>query len=191
MAKAAAARRLKRAFQGYTTDGAPALIGFGASSIGSLPQGYVQNATTAAAYAKEIDAGRLATVRGVAVTADDRLRRDVIERVMCDLEVDVVAVAAEHGADPAPLTQAAAEGLQKFIEDDFASWDGRRIVVSERGRPVRALGRGAVRRLSRAGDRQAAPFARGVRVVLLHEVGKVAEGRMRCGKQVWCGEGWR
>ena len=38
-----------------TTDAAPALIGFGASSIGSLPQGYVQNAPTAAAYAKEIE----------------------------------------------------------------------------------------------------------------------------------------
>ncbi len=112
MAKAAAARRLKRSFQGYTTDGAPALIGFGASSIGSLPQGYVQNATTAAAYAKEIDAGRLAVVRGVPVTADDRLRRDVIERVMCDLEVDVAAVAAGHGADPAPLTEAASQGCQ-------------------------------------------------------------------------------
>ena len=54
-----------------------------------LPQGYVQNAPTAAAYAKEIEADRLATVRGVALTADDRLRRDVIERVMCDLEVDL------------------------------------------------------------------------------------------------------
>ena len=135
MAKAASARRLKRGFQGYTTDGAPALIGFGASSIGSLPQGYVQNATTAAGYIKEIEAGRLATARGVAVTDDDRLRRDVIEHVMCDLEVDVEAVAAEHGADPAPLTEAASEGLAKFVEDGLASWDGRRIAVSERGRP--------------------------------------------------------
>ena len=135
MAKSAAARRLKRSFQGYTTDEAPALIGFGASSIGSLPQGYVQNAPTAAAYIKEIEAGRLATVRGVTVNPDDRLRRDLIERVMCDLEVDVEAVAAEHGADPAPLTQVAAEGLAKFVEDGLASWDGRRIVVSESGRP--------------------------------------------------------
>jgi oxygen-independent coproporphyrinogen III oxidase len=135
MAKSAADRRLKRSFQGYTTDEAPALIGFGASSIGCLPQGYVQNAPTAAAYNKEIEEGRLATVRGVEVNADDRLRRDVIEHVMCDLEVDIEAVAAEHAADPAPLTQAAAEGLQKFVEDGLASWDGRRIVVSERGRP--------------------------------------------------------
>ena len=54
---------------------------------------------------------------------------------MCDLEVDVEAVAAEHGADPAPLIEAASDGLAKFVEDDLATWDGRRIVVSERGRP--------------------------------------------------------
>ena len=76
MAEAAATRRLHRSFQGYTTDDAPALLGFGASAIGSLPQGYVQNAPTALAYGKAIEAGGLAIVRGVALTADDRLRRD-------------------------------------------------------------------------------------------------------------------
>ncbi len=135
MAQAAAARRLRRSFQGYTTDSAPALVGFGASSIGSLPQGYVQNAPTAAAYAREIEADRLATVRGVALSADDRLRRDVIERVMCDLEVDVDAVAAEHRADSAPLKAAASDGIARFEEDGLATWDGIRLAVSERGRP--------------------------------------------------------
>src|SRR5208337_5106335 len=148
MAKAAAARRLKRSFQGYTTDAAPALIGFGASSIGSLPQGYVQNAPTAAAYAREIEADRLATVRGIALTADDRLRRDIIERIMCDLEVDLECVAAAHDADPAPLKAAASDGMPKFEEDGLASWDGRSIVVSERG----------------GADRQAAPRARDLSV---------------------------
>ena len=140
MAKAAAARRLRRSFQGYTTDSAPALVGFGASAIGSLPQGYVQNAPTAAAYSREIEQNRLATVRGIALGADDRMRRDVIERVMCDLEVDLEAVAAEHGADPAPLKAAASFGMRNFEEDGLASWDGRRIAVSERGRPfVRSI----------------------------------------------------
>ena len=100
MAKAATTRRLHRSFQGYTDDSAPALIGFGASAIGSLPQGYAQNAPTALAYEKAIAAGGLATVRGVALTPDDRLRRELIERLMCDLEVDVVALGAAHGADP-------------------------------------------------------------------------------------------
>ena len=140
MAEAAAARRLRRSFQGYTTDSAPVLLGFGASSIGSLPQGYVQNASTAAAYAREIEAGRLATVRGIALGADDRLRRDVIERVMCDLEVDIDAVAAVHRADPGPLKAAAFGGLPRFAQDGLVSWDGRRIAVSARGRPfVRSI----------------------------------------------------
>src|SRR5579871_6817205 len=111
MAKAAAARRLKRGFQGYTTDAAPILIGFGASAIRSLPQGYVQNAPTAAAYGNEIEAGRLATVRGVELSADDRPRRDAIGHIMCDLEVDLEAVAFRHGADPAPLIESAASGV--------------------------------------------------------------------------------
>ena len=134
MAEAATTRQLHRSFQGYTDDAAPALLGFGASAIGSLPQGYVQNAPTALAYGKAIEAGGLAIVRGVALTADDRLRRDLIERLMCDLEVDVVALAAAHGADPAPLVAALA-GLAPFAADGLADWDGARLRVSEKGRP--------------------------------------------------------
>ena len=140
MAKAAAARRLKRGFQGYTTDAASVLIGFGASAIGSLPQGYVQNAPTAADYGNEIEAGRLATVRGVELSADDRLRRDAIGHIMCDLEVDLEAVAFKHGADPSPLIESAAIGLPRFVADGLARWDGRRIAVNECGRPfVRSI----------------------------------------------------
>jgi oxygen-independent coproporphyrinogen-3 oxidase len=127
-------RRLHRSFQGYTDDSAPALIGFGASAIGSLPQGYVQNAPTALAYGKAIEAGGLAIVRGITLTADDRLRRDLIERLMCDLDVDVVALAAAHEADPAPLAAALA-GLAPFAADGLADWDGARLRVSEKGRP--------------------------------------------------------
>ena len=135
MAEASQSRQLRRGFQGYTTDGAPALIGFGASAIGALPQGYVQNAPTAAAYGKAIEAGGLATVRGIAVSADDRLRREIIERLMCDLEVDLVAAARAHRADAAPLLAEAQGALGRFVEDGLARWDGQRIAVTEKGRP--------------------------------------------------------
>ena len=134
MAEAAATRRLHRSFQGYTDDAAPALIGFGASAIGSLPQGYVQNAPTALAYGKAIEAGGLATARGVALSADDRLRRELIERLMCDLEVVIAALARAHAADAAPLIEAIAS-LAPFEADGLAHWDGARLTVSERGRP--------------------------------------------------------
>ena len=134
MAKAAAAGKLRRGFQGYTTDDAPVLLGFGASAIGQLPGSYVQNAPTAAAYNMLIDAGGLATVRGIGLAADDRLRRDVIERLMCALEVDLVGVAEAHGADPAGLIGDAA-GLARFVADGLAQFDGRRVVVTQKGRP--------------------------------------------------------
>ncbi len=50
MARALAEGSLARNFQGYTTDGAAALIGLGASAIGALPQGYVQNASAVPLY---------------------------------------------------------------------------------------------------------------------------------------------
>jgi oxygen-independent coproporphyrinogen III oxidase len=134
MAEAHLARHLRRGFQGYTTDDAPVLIGFGASAIGSLPQGYVQNAPTAAAYGKAIESGGLATVRGVSLDADDRMRREVIERLMCDLEVDLKQVASAHGADPAPLLEQA-RGVARFQDDGLANFDGARIEVAEKGRP--------------------------------------------------------
>jgi oxygen-independent coproporphyrinogen-3 oxidase len=134
MAQAAAARRLRRGFQGYTTDGAPALIGFGASAIGALPKGYVQNESTAPAYGKAIESGGLATARGVSLREEDRLRRDVIEKLMCDLAVDLVDIAEAHRADPSPLIANAA-GLARFETDGLAHWDGRRVEVTEKGRP--------------------------------------------------------
>jgi oxygen-independent coproporphyrinogen III oxidase len=87
-------KRLHRNFQGYTTDEAGALIGFGTSAIGALPQGYVQNASSTVAYRNAIRAGRPATARGRVLTDEDRLRREIIEQLMCNLEVDVAAVAA-------------------------------------------------------------------------------------------------
>ena len=101
LARAAADGSLSRNFQGYTTDTAPILIGLGASSIGSLPQGYVQNHTTVPAYRAAIDAGLLPAVRGIALSDDDRIHRCVIERLMCDLEVDLAGIATQFGRSPA------------------------------------------------------------------------------------------
>jgi len=87
-------KRLHRNFQGYTDDQAAALIGIGTSAIGMMPQGYVQNASSTVAYRDAIQGGRLATARGRALTEDDRLRRDIIEQLMCNLEVDLAGTAA-------------------------------------------------------------------------------------------------
>ena len=140
LARAAAGGRLRRNFQGYTSDDAAALLGLGASGISSLPGGIAQNATAPLDYRRAIDAGRLATARGVARTADDRLRAEIIERLMCDLRVDLAAVCARHGSDPAALAPELAR-LDRFVDDGLAVTDGTCVTVTRSGRPlVRAIG---------------------------------------------------
>ncbi|MCW5750358.1 MAG: oxygen-independent coproporphyrinogen III oxidase [Alphaproteobacteria bacterium] len=118
LAEAAETGTLRRNFQGYSTDRARVTLGLGASSIGSLPQGFVQNAPHLALYAERIREGRFPVQRGFALAPEDRLRAEVIERLMCDFAVDLPSLCRAHGfADDAldgaqaPLAELAADGL--------------------------------------------------------------------------------
>lgn len=91
---------LARNFQGYTSDPSRTLIGLGASSIGSLPQGYVQNVANVPAYRALLAESKLPVSRGYHLAESDKLRREIIETLMCRLEVDLNAVTNRHGADP-------------------------------------------------------------------------------------------
>ncbi len=140
LAVAAQGRRLKRNFQGYTTDEADALIGLGASAIGRLPEGFVQNAPDIAGYSRAVAAGRFATRRGIALSPEDRLRGRVIERIMCDFAVDLDAVAAEHetASGGGATTEAFAielASLGKLAAAGLVEIAGRRITMTEQGRP--------------------------------------------------------
>lgn len=130
MAVALRSGELRRNFQGYTTDSAPTLIGLGASAIGSTPTGYVQNTAATGNWEAAIAEGRFATARGYALTPEDRMRRDIISRIMCDLVVDVDAVAAAHGL-PAPTPD-----LSDLESDGVIHREGSRIMVSEAYRPL-------------------------------------------------------
>lgn len=133
LAVAARTGRLHRNFQGYTTDDARILLGLGASAIGRLPQGFVQNAPDVGGYSRAIAGGQLATARGVALGPDDRLRSQVIERLMCDLDVDLDAVAAAEGVRE-PF-EAELLALEPFVRDGLAAVNGSRVSIADKGRP--------------------------------------------------------
>jgi oxygen-independent coproporphyrinogen-3 oxidase len=133
LARAAAAGTLRRNFQGYTADPAAALIGFGASAIGSLPQGYLQNDADTRSYAAAIAAGQLATVRGLGLTREDRLRGVVIERLMCALAVDFGAICRRFGF-AADHLDGALPRLSELASDGLVEVDGRRVRVPEDAR---------------------------------------------------------
>ena len=130
MAKMQQTNALHRNFQGYTTDDNDILIGFGASAIGQLPQGYVQNDPVLGNYCDAIREGRLATVRGYALQDDDRLRAAIIERLMCDFAVDLDAVCALHGAS-ADVVLRSAPRLDALVEDGVVTVKGAHLRIAD------------------------------------------------------------
>lgn len=133
LAKAAKAHAMKRSFQGFSCDTADALVGLGASAISTYPQGYAQNAPEPGAWSRAIDAGHLATARGVALNDDDRTRRAIIDRLLCDFAVDLAPFGgAQRFSD-------ALGRCGQLVRDGLAQLDGDRVVVTPRGRPFARL----------------------------------------------------
>jgi oxygen-independent coproporphyrinogen-3 oxidase len=111
------------------------LIGFGASAISALPQGYTQNAAATGAYMRAIDSGHLAVAKGVWLTTVDTLRRHLIERLMCDFRVDIQQSCERFGFAIDDL-EAAINHLQPFLADGFATLSDNHLSITERGRPL-------------------------------------------------------
>lgn len=157
MAAAQRAGRLRRNFQGYTTDAAPTLIGLGASAISRTPQGFAQNIVQERDWRQAVGAGRLPVARGVALTDRDVLIGAMIERLMCDFAVDVEACARMHGADPDSLRSLWGR-LAPFAADGLVEITGTRVAVTPLGRPF-------VRAVCAVFDAHAVPADRHARVI--------------------------
>jgi oxygen-independent coproporphyrinogen-3 oxidase len=133
MAKALKTKSLKRNFQGYTTDTAQTLIGLGASSIGMLPQGYVQNVTSVHEYKRAAKDSEFAIAKAVAVTEDDVVRRKIIERLMCDLQIDLAAIEQEYNL-PAGCFKSELEALAILEKDEMLKLMGKHVQITANGR---------------------------------------------------------
>lgn len=135
LAMAAQRGVLKRNFQGYTTDTSALLIGLGPSAISTLPQGYVQNDASIHGWSRAMDEGRLPIVRGVALSGEDRLRRALIEGLMCNGTIDLQALAGEFGAEMT-LFDDDLRRLSPLIDDGLVVVDGASITMTPAGQPL-------------------------------------------------------
>ena len=124
---------LRRNFQGYTTDDAEALVGFGASAIGRLPQGYVQNEVVTSRYVERVRSGVLATAKGYRLTPEDALRAEAIERIMCDGEIDLDRLCRAHGRTAEGFL-ATLPKLRALEADGLVRIRGPVVQVEEQGR---------------------------------------------------------
>jgi oxygen-independent coproporphyrinogen-3 oxidase len=127
LARALAERRLWRDFQGYTVRRAAVTVAVGASGISDFGGAYAQNEHALGGYEAAIDAGRLATVKGIALSADDRRRRDVIVQLMCNGWVDL-------GADGEGYFARELAALEPLERDGLVVARGREVALTELGR---------------------------------------------------------
>jgi oxygen-independent coproporphyrinogen III oxidase len=135
MARAQAEGVLRRNFQGYTTDRCEALLGLGASAIGRLPWGYVQNETVLGRYAERLARGELPITRGYRLTEEDQTRAELIERLMCDFRVDVGRVCRKRWASDG-IWAGALPALQKLSADGLIKIEGTIVAVEPEARSL-------------------------------------------------------
>ena len=116
---------LTRNFQGYTVRPASDTVAFGMSSISDIGGAYAQNSHRLKDWGDRVAEGVLPVERGASVTADDVLRRFVINRVMCLLRLDLREVAERFG-DPArrDIEASLRVGLAELAQDGLVTFDG-------------------------------------------------------------------
>ncbi len=134
LAVAQKAGTLQRNFQGYSTRGGADIYAFGMSSISQISDTYWQNLKDLPAYYAKVDAGEMPYARGYVLTADDRLRRETIMQIMCNLVLDFDAMSARLGVDFREYFAKELASLEDLEADGLIARTDSRLTVTELGR---------------------------------------------------------
>ncbi len=126
--------KLSRNFQGYATHGDCDIVGMGVSAIGRIGRSYSQNERDLEQYQMRIETGGLAVFRGVELTGDDVLRRDVINQLICHFELNAVDFETRYAVDFWGYFAAEWEQLTVMQEDGLLKMDSQGLQVLPAGR---------------------------------------------------------
>lgn len=125
---------LQRNFQGYTTHGHCDLIGLGVSAISQIGDLYSQNSSDLSDYQGLLGSDQLATKRGLVCNTDDRVRRAVIQQLICHFSLDFAAIEASFGIDFRAYFSEQWPQLACMASDGLIELDAKGIRVSPAGR---------------------------------------------------------
>ncbi|MBI5433886.1 MAG: oxygen-independent coproporphyrinogen III oxidase [Planctomycetes bacterium] len=126
---------LHRNFMGYTTAPAEQMIALGMSSISDVGNAFFQNARTTEEYEARINKGELPIVRGMVRSAEDDLRRAVIQDVMCRMRLDLDELEVRfRRRDLAAHFASEWKELERFQKLGFCTVGPRRLDVTPKGR---------------------------------------------------------
>lgn len=136
LARAQKEKTLWRNFQGYSTRAGADLYAFGMSAISHFDRIYAQNHKELKSYSARIASGMLPTALGYRLTDDDVLRRYVIMRLMCDMELVKSDVEQKFGIRFDQYFAEALEKLQEFVADGLLRITEEKLLVTDMGRLV-------------------------------------------------------
>lgn len=127
---------LYRNFQGYSTHSDLDLIGFGISSSSQLKGLYIQNFKTLEQYYQSIDMGKIPVMRGVKLSEDDIIRRNVITSLMCHFKLDKYEFEKRYKIKFDKYFEESLLLLQNFKEDNLLMENPEKIQIHENGRLI-------------------------------------------------------
>lgn len=125
---------LHRNFQGYTTQGNTDLLGLGVSAISMIGDTYAQNHKVLNQWHQSVAQQGHALWRGVSLDNDDRLRRDLILRLICHFSLDIPAFEQQWQIDFAEYFAEDLQLLQPLADDRLVTITPDRLAVTPRGR---------------------------------------------------------
>jgi len=134
MAIALEEKKLYRNFQGYSTHAGADLYAFGISSLSQIGRVYTQNYKREKDYFDALNEERLPVARGVYLTDDDIIRREVITKVMCDFELNFGSVEEKFNINFREYFANSLNNLKEMESDGLVSFSNGGLVVSDKGR---------------------------------------------------------
>ncbi|APR06019.1 oxygen-independent coproporphyrinogen III oxidase [Thauera chlorobenzoica] len=126
--------RLHRNFQGYSTQAECDLLAFGVSAIGKIGPVYAQNVKTLDEYYDALDRDELPVLRGIELTADDLLRRSIIQALMCHFELSMQSIEIAHLVDFRDYFAEELADLKEMEKAGLVKIEGDWITVQPAGR---------------------------------------------------------
>jgi oxygen-independent coproporphyrinogen-3 oxidase len=129
-------KTLYRNFQGYSTRAGADLYAFGMSAISQIQNIYAQNYKELKDYYSRIDEGKFPTAVGYRMSQDDIIRKHVIMRLMCDMELTKSEVEEKFNIKFDDYFADSIQKLNEFVEDGLVELSGDKIKVSLMGRLV-------------------------------------------------------
>ncbi|MCF8259724.1 MAG: oxygen-independent coproporphyrinogen III oxidase [Melioribacteraceae bacterium] len=134
LSKALKEKRLYRNFQGYSTNAGTDLYAMGITSISQIGDVYTQNFKKEKEYFDAVEEGVLPIWKGYRFTEDDKIRKDVIMKLMCDFELEFSSIDKKHNIKFEDYFAFGLNNLKDMIEDDLLSLENRKIVIKDTGR---------------------------------------------------------